>query len=88
MKIQRWLFKILKKQNVTDARTDNVKTVYPPQTKFAGGIDRKMAILDQIWDLTEKITCKYQKDILTEWDDKYYEYHHTWYIKRFCEVII
>ena len=40
------LQKILKKQNVTDARThgrthgrtDNVKTVYPPQTKFAGGI--------------------------------------------------
>ena len=22
----------------TDARTDNVKTVYPPQTKFAGSI--------------------------------------------------
>ena len=22
----------------TDAQTDNVKTVYPPQTKFAGGI--------------------------------------------------
>ena len=22
----------------TDARPDNVKTVYPPQTKFAGGI--------------------------------------------------
>ena len=21
----------------TDAHTDNVKTVYPPQTKFAGG---------------------------------------------------
>ena len=38
--------KILRKQNVTDGgtdahtdgRTDNVKTVYPPQTKFAGGI--------------------------------------------------
>ena len=34
--------KILRKQNVTDARTDaqtdNVKTVYPLQTKFAGGI--------------------------------------------------
>ena len=33
---------ILRKQNVTDgwthARTDDVKTVYPPQTKFAGGI--------------------------------------------------
>ena len=25
----------------TDARTDNVKTVYPPQTKFAGGIKIK-----------------------------------------------
>ena len=22
----------------TDGQTDNVKTVYPPQTKFAGGI--------------------------------------------------
>ena len=22
----------------TNARTDNVKTVYPPQTKFSGGI--------------------------------------------------
>ena len=36
----------IRKQNVTDGRTggrtqgrtDNVKTVYPPQTKFAGGI--------------------------------------------------
>ena len=31
----------IKKKNVTDgrkhARTDNVKTIYPPQTKFAGG---------------------------------------------------
>ena len=25
----------------TDPRTDNVKTVYPPQTKFAGGIKIK-----------------------------------------------
>ena len=24
----------------TDTRTDNMKTVYPPQTKFAGGIKR------------------------------------------------
>ena len=41
MKIQQWLFNILRKQNVTDGlthgRTDNVKTVYPPQTKFAEG---------------------------------------------------
>ena len=32
----------IKEKNVTDGRThgrtDNVKTVYPPQTKFAGGI--------------------------------------------------
>ena len=26
----------------TEARTDNVKTVYPPQTKFAGGINMKI----------------------------------------------
>ena len=27
-----------KRYGRTDGRTDNVKTVYPPQTKFAGGI--------------------------------------------------
>ena len=27
-----------KRYRRTDARTDNVKTVYPPQTKFAVGI--------------------------------------------------
>ena len=53
MKIQQWIFKILRKQNVTDGRTDNVKTVYPGrtdnvktvyplQTKFAGGITTKL----------------------------------------------
>ena len=26
----------------THTRTDNVKTVYPPQTKFAGGIIKKI----------------------------------------------
>ena len=30
-----------KRYGWTDARTDNVKTVYPPQTKFAGGITRR-----------------------------------------------
>ena len=29
---------IINKMLLTDGRTDNVKTVYPPQTKFAGGI--------------------------------------------------
>ena len=27
-----------KRYGHTDGRTDNVKTVYPPQTQFAGGI--------------------------------------------------
>ena len=48
MKIQQWLFKLLKKQNVTDGRTDGRmdgrtdgqrdNSIPPPQTKFAGGI--------------------------------------------------
>ena len=50
MKIQQWLFELLRKQSVTDGemdgrtdgRTDNVKTVYPLQTKFAGGIMKQI----------------------------------------------
>ena len=45
MKIQQWLFELLRKQRVTDGRMDgrtdartDVKTVYPLQTKFVGGI--------------------------------------------------
>ena len=43
MKFRLCLFKILKTKTSrmdrqTDGRTDNVKTVYPPQTQFAGGI--------------------------------------------------
>ena len=37
----------------TDGQTDNVKTVYPPQTKFAGGIIKPMsgmAILNEYMD--------------------------------------
>ena len=29
-----------KRYGWTDGRTDNLKTVYPPQTKFAGGIKK------------------------------------------------
>ena len=41
MKIQQWLFKLLKKKTLrtdghTDARTDNVKTVYPTTNKVCG----------------------------------------------------
>ena len=28
----------------TNGRTDNVKTVYPPQTKFAGGITKGFSV--------------------------------------------
>ena len=35
-------------QDIKDARTDNVKTVYPPQTKFAGGI---ITAFINIWEL-------------------------------------
>ena len=34
----------------THARTDNVKTVYPPQTKFAGGINRHIWLSTEIED--------------------------------------
>ena len=34
----------------TDARTDNVKTVYPPQTKFAGGIKKPASIALELPD--------------------------------------
>ena len=33
------VIKETKRYGRTDARTDNVKTVYPLQTKFAGGIN-------------------------------------------------
>ena len=50
MKIQQWLFELLRKQSVTDGRTDgrtdNMKTVYPLQTKFAGGITNKIYQMD------------------------------------------
>ena len=32
------VIKVTKRYGRTDGRTDNVKTVYPLQTKFAGGI--------------------------------------------------
>ena len=35
------VIKETKRYGWTDARTDNVKTVYPLQTKFAGGIINK-----------------------------------------------
>ena len=35
-----------KRYGQTDARTYNVKTVYPPQTKFAGGIKNSHVTFD------------------------------------------
>ena len=43
------VIKETKRYGRTDARTDNVKTVYPLQTKFAGGIKKihlKMKVLE------------------------------------------
>ena len=37
MKFHQQLLKILRKQNVTDGRMDNVKTVYPPTNTVCGG---------------------------------------------------
>ena len=38
--------KTLRTDGGTDGRTDNVKTVYPPQTKFAGGIKNELICFD------------------------------------------
>ena len=35
-----------KRYERTEARTDNMKTVYPPQTKFAGGIKNLIKVYD------------------------------------------
>ena len=39
------LNKTLRTDARTEGRTDNVKTVYPPQTKFAGGIIIRTAVM-------------------------------------------
>ena len=41
---------VIKETGVTDGRTDNVKTVYPLQTKFAGGIIKHI-LFYHIWGL-------------------------------------
>ena len=60
MKFQQLLLKI-RKENVTegrtDTRTDNVKTVYPSQTKFAGGI-MNSAVHDRLMDNMRLLTFK------------------------------
>ena len=40
------VIKETKRYGRTDARTDNVKTVYPLQTKFAGGIKKNLLFLE------------------------------------------
>ena len=46
------VIKETKRYGRTDARTDNVKTVYPLQTKFAGGINTLTTIMcmyGEVW---------------------------------------
>ena len=49
----------IKKKNVTDGRThahtDNVKTVYPPQTKFAGVINMP------VYEISNNVLCATSK---------------------------
>ena len=40
---------------LTDGRTDNVKTVYPLQTKFAGGIKKHDITLTLGWQDSSKL---------------------------------
>ena len=62
MKFHQGLFKILRKQNVTDERTDgqtdNVKTVYPPTNTVCGVYKnervRQQASLSFTWFGTQK----------------------------------
>ena len=50
----------------THARTDNVKTVYPPQTKFAGGYN-DFEVLSLIFGAWYYICCVYLKLILQQY---------------------
>ena len=43
------VIKETKRYGRTDARSDNVKTVYPLQTKFAGGIIIKSSFIYAMW---------------------------------------
>ena len=43
-----------KRNGRTHARTDNVKTVYPPQTKFAGGYKNMFARFNENQVMTNK----------------------------------
>ena len=54
------VIKETKRYGRTDAQTDNVKTVYPLQTKFAGGIIIWEPQRDQVSDVTPNI-LRYNK---------------------------
>ena len=55
----------------TDARTDYVKTVYPPQTKFAGGITRTHGRENSI-PTTNKVCGGYKNKVC-----RGYNYSHS-----------
>ena len=42
----------------TDGRTDNVKTVYPLQTKFAGGITMFISIKRKFWTHKRNVSMR------------------------------
>ena len=59
MKFHPLLLKILRKQNITDGRTDgrtdNVKTVYPPTNTVCGGITKALIS----FAVTAKLICAF-----------------------------
>ena len=55
------VIKETKRYGRTDARTDNVKTVYPLQTKFAGGIKKMRS--DRCPDEAKTISLRLRRGI-------------------------
>ena len=54
------VIKETKRYGRTDARTDNVKTVYPLQTKFVGGINMQICdTLDMLWTIPSGLLNKF-----------------------------
>ena len=57
------VIKETKRYGRTDAQTDNVKTVYPLQTKFAGGINTTQTLIN----ITIKISIVFNALNLPIW---------------------
>ena len=59
------VIKETKRYRRTDGRTDNVKTVYPLQTKFAGGIKKSKVSLKDCFENVISVYITYSKCMYT-----------------------